>query len=89
MLGELSVLVALTVGLTQTIKLALKMESRFKPLTAVLIGIILTFLSDKTDILTLSIVGNLILDGIMVGLISVGLYDNGKVLVKRDNHLSI
>ena len=83
MLGELSVLVALTVGLTQVIKLALKMKSRFKPLTAVLIGIILTFLSDKTDILTLSIAGNLILDGIMVGLISVGLYDNGKVLAKR------
>ena len=82
MLGELSVLVALTVGVTQTIKLALKMKSRFKPLTAVLIGIILTFLGDKTDTLTLSIVGSLILDGIMVGLISAGLYDQ-KVLVKK------
>jgi len=69
------VLVALTTGVVEAIKKIIGVESKFLPLTALVIGVVLTFLGGITNITSLTV-----LTGIAVGLSSAGLFDHTKLL---------
>ena len=71
-LTSFTVLVALTSGLVQIIK-KVGIKSRWLPLLAVIIGIILVFLGGAIKIMGLSV-----LTGIAVGLSAMGIYDFSK-----------
>jgi len=66
------VLIAFNIGLNEVIK-RLGLETRFIPLTAVLIGCLLAFLSNLTASYELTI-----LQGLLIGLSSAGLFDLGR-----------
>lgn len=70
---SLTVLIALTIGLTEVIKKALGLNKRFLPLTALVIGFSLNLIGSITEITSLTI-----LTGIVVGLSASGLFDNLK-----------
>lgn len=72
-----SALVAVTTGLTEAIKRGLKLKSRFVPLLALILGVILVLIANLTSITSLTIV-----TGIAVGLSSSGLYDHKAILGK-------
>ncbi len=68
-----AVLVALTTGVVEALKKGIGIDSKFLPLTALVVGIVLTFLGGITNITSLTV-----LTGIAVGLSAVGLFDNLK-----------
>jgi len=69
---ELSIIIALTVGLTEAVKRIFKMPSRFAPAVSLLFGLSLTFLNSNGLPLN-----DIILAGIIVGLTASGLFDVG------------
>lgn len=69
------VLVALTIGITEVIKLATKISKNTVPLIALIVGFCLTLIGHCTDITSLTI-----LAGIAVGLSASGLFDQKKLL---------
>ncbi len=71
------VLVAITIGVSEVIKRAFRLDARFIPLVALVVGFILTLVGSLTDITTLTI-----LTGLAVGLSSCGLFDQKKLLNK-------
>ena len=68
---ETSIAIAMVVGITEVVKRALKVPSRFSPLLALLIGIGIVFLGDTG-------VKETIVTGIIVGLSASGLYGGVK-----------
>ncbi len=72
---ELSILVGITIGLTEAVK-RVGVKKRFLPLVSLVFGIGLVFLSSPV----LSI-GESIIAGIMVGLSAAGLFDIGRKTV--------
>lgn len=74
---ELSIIIALTVGLTETVKRAFKVPSRFAPLVSLVFGISLAFLNNPGVS-----VSDIILAGVIVGLTASGLYSGGKATIK-------
>lgn len=70
-----AVLVALTIGLVEVAKLALKLPKNVCPALAVAIGLVLTIIGYETDLTSLSY-----LMGIVVGLSASGLFDQKKLL---------
>ncbi len=71
------VLVALTSGIVEVFKRALKLPKKFCPLLALVVGFLLTLVGSITDITSLAI-----LTGIAVGLGASGLYSNVKYPIK-------
>lgn len=71
------VLVALTIGITEVIKRAGKVPTRFIPLIALVVGFGLTLIGDLTTLTSVSI-----LTGIAVGLSACGLFDQKLIVVK-------
>lgn len=71
---EQIVLVGIIVGLTQIIK-TLGADTRYIPLVAIALGIFLNALSGFAG-------SEIIIGGIIAGLISMGLYDTSKVIKK-------
>jgi hypothetical protein len=71
---EFGVLSALIIGITQIIK-DFNVPKRFIPLVAIALGILLNFLSQLVGYESQEI----ILYGIMAGLMSMGLWDTGKI----------
>lgn len=69
-LTSFAALTALTVGVVQVIKKAAGLEKRWVPLTALLCGIILTFVGGWANITSISV-----LTGLAVGLSAAGLWD--------------
>jgi len=69
------VLVLLTVGVVEAAKRALKLPSSIVPAVALFTGLILTIVGNITDITSLTF-----LAGIAVGLSSVGLFDQKKLI---------
>jgi len=82
MITSMVVLVALTIALMQGIKQVCEMPDKFKPLIAVIVGVVLTFLATKLDYISVELVKGVILNGIIVGLTAVGLYDQKALIVK-------
>ena len=76
------VLVLLTIGLTEVAKRALKLNERFVPLAALVLGFILCLVGNLTNITPLTI-----LMGIAVGLSASGLFDNGKAILTKKRQL--
>jgi len=70
-----ALLVALTTGVVEVIKRIIGVESKFLPLVALIVGILLTFLGGITNLTSLTI-----LTGIAVGLSAAGLFDHSKLL---------
>ena len=70
-----AVLIAFTTGLTEIIKLALKLNKRFIPLISLVIGIGLAFLAPSD----FDIKGT-ILFGVMIGLSAAGFFSSLKVV---------
>lgn len=67
---EYSVIVGVIVGLTEVIKRAFKVKKRFIPLTAVILGVLISFIDFRGV--------ESIIFGIIAGLTSVGLYSGVK-----------
>lgn len=55
--------------------------SRYTPLVAIIIGILISWLVEDTDVVSYR---HIILSGLVLGLSSVGLYSSTVTLVKRD-----
>jgi hypothetical protein len=70
-----AVLVALTTGVVEVIKRIIGIDSKFLPLTALVVGVVLTFLGGITNTTSLTV-----LTGIAVGLSAAGLFDHTKLL---------
>lgn len=70
-----SALVGITIGLVEVIKRAIAVETRFIPLVALIVGILLTLLASVTNLTSLTIIS-----GIVVGLSAAGLYDQGDIV---------
>jgi len=73
MIAELSVIIALVIGLTEVAKRALKLPKKFIPLTSLIIGLIVSLICAFDGI-----VSSVILSGIIAGLSAVGLYSGVK-----------
>lgn len=69
------ILVLLTVGVVEAAKRALKLPSSIIPAVALVVGLVLTIVGNLSDITSLTF-----LAGIAVGLSSVGLFDQKKLL---------
>lgn len=67
-------LVVLTTGLTEVLKRAIKMPTRFVPLTALVLGLILGVVAE------FSLLG--LVTGVAIGLSSCGLFDQKLILGK-------
>ena len=76
-----SFLVALTTGIVEVLKRSFAIETKFLPLLALIIGVVLSFLAGVTDLSGMTI-GMSLLAGIAVGLSSSGLYDHVHVAKK-------
>jgi hypothetical protein len=75
---ETTILIGLVVGLTEVIKRTFALNSRFVPITAILVAIGLAFLfKGELDI------PSVIYTGIIAGLTSVGLYGGTKSTIKK------
>lgn len=73
---EITIVVAVLIGLVEAIKRAFKMSSRFAPLVAIALGVVYTvFFGDLT-------LQEEIFTGIIAGLTASGLY-SGKVVLKK------
>jgi len=68
-------LVLLTTGVVEEEKRALKLDTRFIPLAALVIGFVLCLIGNLTNITSITI-----LTGIAVGLSSVGLFAQSKII---------
>jgi len=68
-------LVLLTTGVVEVAKRALKLDTRFIPLAALVIGFVLCLIGNLTNITSITI-----LTGIAVGLSSVGLFAQSKII---------
>jgi hydrogenase/urease accessory protein HupE len=79
---SIAVLVAVTIAVLQAFKAAIDIPEKFKPLMAVVVGVILTILADQTPVFTVTIFKSLFLNGIMIGLTAAGLYDNKAIVGK-------
>jgi len=73
-----AVLVALTIGVTEVIKRAGNVPTRFIPAIALILGFILCLIGNLTSITSITI-----LTGIAVGLSSSGLFDQKLILGKK------
>ena len=69
------ILVALTIGIVEVIKRALKFPKNIVPLLSVIIGIVLLLIAKATNFIDLNI-----FVGIVVGLSASGLFDQKKIL---------
>jgi len=69
-LTSFGVLVALTIGITEVIKRAFSVETKFVPLGSVAIGLILVAVANFTELAELPI-----LLGLVIGLTASGLFD--------------
>ena len=69
------VLVLLTIGVVEVAKRALKLPKTIIPAVALVVGLVLTIVGNIADITSLTF-----LAGIAVGLSSVGLFDQKKLL---------
>jgi len=69
-----SVLVVITIGLTEVCKKAFKMPKRFIPLTALILGLVINLIAG-------GITGLGLLTGIGIGLSAVGLFDVSKITI--------
>ena len=76
-LTSFAVLVALTTGLVEVVKRTAGLPTRFVPLTALVAGLVLTGVGGVLDFTPLTL-----LTGVAVGLSSVGLFAQTKVLNK-------
>ena len=66
-------IIALTIGLVEVVKRTKKIESRYLPLIAIFIAIVLSFIASLNGYYSQTI-----LTGIMCGLVSIGLYSTQK-----------
>ena len=69
---ELTLLIPLTIGIVEVVKRATKMGSRYIPLVAVVVGLVLAFL------LNVEVLSSTLLPGAVAGLSAVGLWDIAK-----------
>jgi len=74
-LQALAIVVAITIGITEVIKLAFKLPTRFIPFVSVLVGIVVIYIGDSIEYLD-----SQLLTGIVVGLISSGLFDQKMII---------
>ena len=74
---ETGIVIAIITGLTQVIKLAVNLKKRYIPIIAVLLGVALAFIYSQSD------AGETIINGIILGLSSVGLYSGSKAIIKN------
>ena len=70
-----TLLVLLTIGVVEVVKRALKIPKNLIPAVALVVGLVLTIVGNITTITSLTF-----LAGIAVGLSSVGLFDQKKLL---------
>ena len=70
-------LVIITIGVTEVVKRALKIKENLVPLTALVIGFVLTIVGGLVNITSLTI-----LTGLAVGLSACGLFDQKKLITK-------
>ena len=68
---ELVLLAGLCVGLVQAVKKTNRINERYIPIVAIIIGLCLSLLMTGT-------IQEIIVNGLIIGLSSVGLYDTGK-----------
>ena len=73
-LSEITVLVSLVTGLTEAVKRTFgdNLKERVVPVVAIILGVLLSILA-----------GRGILDGVVVGLMSMGLYSGGKTVLQK------
>lgn len=76
-LTSFAILVALTMGITQAIKIAFKIPNKFIPLISLALGFGIASIGSAFDFSPLNI-----LTGIAVGLSACGLFDQTKLLKK-------
>jgi len=74
---ETTILIAVVVGLTEVIKRATNLSSRFAPLVSLVLAIGLAFLGATGPI------SNIIFTGIIVGLSASGLYSGAKAVATK------
>jgi hypothetical protein len=74
---EITIIVAVIIGLTEVIKRALGINKRYIPLVAILLGLGLAFLNRQGMALDITI-----MTGIVAGLTSMGLYSGTKSVVE-------
>jgi hypothetical protein len=74
---QITIIVAIIVGLTEAIKRATGINKRYVPLIALVLGLALAFLNRQGMALDLTI-----MTGIIAGLTSVGLYSSTKNMVE-------
>jgi len=70
-----TIVVAIIIGLTEVIKRAVGLRKKYLPLVAVVLGLIYALTSNGLDITS-------VWQGIMFGLISVGLFSSAKNTIK-------
>ena len=77
MIIEISVLIAICVGLTEIVK-KLKIPTRFIPLVALVIGVAFAFLANVGESVAMNV-----FQGLIIGLSAVGLFSGVKNSVER------
>jgi hypothetical protein len=73
---EISITIALVIGITEVIKRAFKLNSRFAPAISLLLGIGIMFLGEYP-------IKETLLAGLTVGLMASGLYSGTKATLKK------
>jgi len=82
MLFDLSVLVAITIALVQVVKSMIDMPAKYQPIASVVIGLLITFLGTKLDYVSVEIFRGIAMNGLLVGLMAAGLYDQKALITK-------
>ena len=83
---EFSILVAVTIGVVQALKMGFEIPTKFLPLTALVVGIGATLLANQADLLNVTNVkGFENLMGAIVGLSAAGLFDQKLLFNKKED----
>ncbi len=70
-----TVLVALTIGVTEVVKRLTKITKQITPAVALAVGVVLTFIGSVTNLSSVVLLDSILLSGIVVGLSASGLFD--------------
>jgi hypothetical protein len=73
---EISIAIALVIGVTEVIKRAFKLKSRFAPAVSLILGVSIMFLGDFP-------IKETLISGMTVGLMAGGLYSGVKATLKK------
>jgi hypothetical protein len=74
---EITIAIALTVGLTEVLKRSFNIKARYAPALSLIIGVGIIFLGDSP-------VSESIIAGIIVGLSASGLYSGTKATLQKE-----